>query len=79
MAALSTWVAAAIRRNRLAAGISQEELADRAALHRTYVSLIERAKRNLTIDALDRIASGLDVPASVLVSEAESARSRRKR
>lgn len=79
MAALSPWVAAAIRRNRQAAGLSQEELADRAALHRTYVSLVERAKRNLTIDALDRIARGLDVSPSALVSEAEQARSRRKR
>ena len=57
-------------------GISQEELADRANLHRTYISLVERARRNLTVDALDRIARGLTVPASRLLAEAESARNR---
>lgn len=75
MPGLSPQVAAAIRRHREAAGISQEELADRAGLHRTYISLVERARRNLTVDALDRIAAGLEVPASRLLAEAEAARS----
>jgi transcriptional regulator with XRE-family HTH domain len=76
---LSPWVADAIRKRRAALGISQEELADRAELHRTYISLIEHVKRNLTVDALDRIASGLEVPASRLVAEAETARNRGRR
>jgi len=59
--------------------MSQEELADRAELHRTYISLVERVKRNVTVDALDRIASGLRVPASRLLSEAESARNKGRR
>jgi transcriptional regulator with XRE-family HTH domain len=75
VARLSIALAAAIRRRRLAAGISQEELADRAHLHRTYISLVERAKRNLTVDALDRLAAGLGVLGSTLVAEAERARS----
>jgi transcriptional regulator with XRE-family HTH domain len=76
MASLSPWLAAAIRRHRTAAGLSQEELADRVGLHRTYVSLVERARRNLTVDALDRLAAGLSMSASKLVSEAERARAR---
>ena len=79
MPKLSPWLADAIRKRREAAGISQEELADRAELHRTYVSLVERSKRNVTVDALDRIASGLGVPASRLLAEAETARSRGRR
>lgn len=79
MAALSPWLSTTIRRRRTAAGLSQEELADRASLHRTYVSLVERAKRNLTVDALDRIALGLGVSASALLAEAERSRSRGRR
>jgi len=75
----SPWLADVIRKRREAAGITQEELADRAELHRTYISLVERVKRNLTVDALDRIASGLGVPASRLIAEAETARNRGRR
>ncbi len=75
MPGLSLWLAGAIRRHREAAGLSQEELADRAHLHRTYISLIERVRRNLTVDALDRLATALGVSASRLLAEAESARS----
>jgi transcriptional regulator with XRE-family HTH domain len=76
---LSPWLAVVIRKRRSAAGMSQEELADRAELHRTYISLVERMKRNLTVDALDRIASGLGVPASRLLAEAEAARNKGRR
>ena len=79
MAALSPVLAAVIRRRRADAGVSQEELADRAGVHRTYISLVERGKRNLTIDALDRIAIGLGVAASSLLGEAERARARTRR
>lgn len=78
MSGLSPHLAGVIRRHRQAAGLSQEELADRASLHRTYISLVERVRRNLTVDALDRIATGLEIPASRLLAEAESARSRRR-
>ena len=40
-------------------GISQEELADRAGLHRTYVSSIERAQRNVALKNIFRIADAL--------------------
>ena len=41
-------------------GISQEELGERAALHRTYVSDVEAGKRNLSLQSLDRLARALD-------------------
>ena len=79
MATLTPWLAAAVSHARHAAGISQEELADRARLDRTYISLVERSKRNITVDALDRIARGLGVPASHLIADAERARARGRR
>jgi len=69
-------VSTAIRRHRQLAGVSQEELADRAKLHHTYISLVERGKRNLSVDALDQIAYGLGVAASALIVEAERQRPR---
>ena len=48
----------ALRRER---GWSQEELADRCGLHRTYVSGVERGVRNPTLLVLDRIAVAFGV------------------
>jgi len=57
-----------LRRRRLAVGLSQEELAHRAEVDRTYISALERCLYAVTIDVLDRIARGLDVePAELLV------------
>ena len=47
-------------------GISQEELAERAALHRTYVSDIERGTRNLSLESIERLAGALEVSVSAL-------------
>jgi transcriptional regulator with XRE-family HTH domain len=52
---------------RLSAGISQEELADRAGLHRTYVSSVERAHRNVTLENIFALAEALGVNPSALV------------
>jgi transcriptional regulator with XRE-family HTH domain len=76
---LSPWIGSAIRRRRQLRGLSQEELAERAQLHRTYVSMIERAVRNVSIDALDALAHALGVPASQLVVQAERLRATRSR
>ncbi len=48
-----------VKRLRQAAGLSQETLADRAGLHRTYVSSIERAQRNVSIENIYTLASAL--------------------
>ena len=49
-------------------GISQEELAGRAGLHRTYVSDIERGARNLSLESIDKLAKALEIPVSTLFS-----------
>ena len=54
-------VAANIRRLRTARGWSQEALADRCGLHRTYVGAIERGERNITLETLERIAVALAI------------------
>jgi transcriptional regulator with XRE-family HTH domain len=60
-------VAAAVRRLRLHRGWSQEELAARADLHRTYVGSIERGQENVTLATLDKLAKALKVePAEFL-------------
>lgn len=58
--------AKSVKRIRLEKGISQEELADRANLHRTYINLIERNKRNITIQNVEKIAIGLGVEPYIL-------------
>jgi transcriptional regulator with XRE-family HTH domain len=56
--------------------LSQEELAWRSGLHRTYISMVERARRSLTIDSLERIAAALGTSASTLLARAEKSRQR---
>jgi transcriptional regulator with XRE-family HTH domain len=57
-----------LQRLRQECGLSQEELADRSGLHRTYVSGVERGVRNPTITVLDKLAKGLEVTLQDLVS-----------
>ncbi|MFY7804637.1 MAG: helix-turn-helix domain-containing protein [Limnoraphis robusta] len=56
---------------RAIAKISQEELADRAGIHRTYVSQIERGLKSPTLSVLFQIATSLNTTASVLIAEVE--------
>jgi len=50
-----------VRTLRFRLGISQEELADRCDLHRTYVGAIERAERNVTLSTLEVFSKALGV------------------
>lgn len=50
-----------IRELRNSLGISQEELADKAGLHRTYIGMIERAEKNITLINIEKIANALEV------------------
>lgn len=52
----------AIRERRKAQHMSQEELSDRTGLHRTYLSDVERGRRNLSLESIERIAKGLEIP-----------------
>ena len=56
-----------LKRLRNEQGWSQEEFADRAGIHRTYVSDIERAARNPTITVVEKLAKPLKVTASILL------------
>jgi transcriptional regulator with XRE-family HTH domain len=56
-----------VRQLRQAKGLSQEEFADEAGIHRTYVSDIERGARNPTILIVDKLAQSLGVAASRLL------------
>jgi transcriptional regulator with XRE-family HTH domain len=63
----------AVRKLRLAKGISQEKLAELADIHRTYIGDVERGTRNIGLVNMTRIATALDVPLSRLVQEMEKA------
>jgi len=56
-----------VRRLREAKGWSQEEYADRAGIHRTYVSDIERGRRNPTVTVVEKLAKALAVKAGALL------------
>lgn len=60
---LSAAVARSIRQRRVDLGISQETLADLCGLDRTYISSIERGRRNLTLTTLERIIPHLSLTA----------------
>jgi transcriptional regulator with XRE-family HTH domain len=51
----------AVRQERNKQGISQEELAERAGVHRTYIGMIERAEKNITLVNIEKICNGLQI------------------
>lgn len=61
--------AANVRRRRLELAFSQEELAERAGVHRTYVGMLERGEKNVTIYNIERLASALEVEPYVLLQK----------
>ena len=50
-----------VREHRLSLGLSQEELAERAEVHRTYIGMIERAEKNITLVSIEKVARALDI------------------
>lgn len=57
-----------VRSYRVAKLLSQEQLGFAAGLDRTFISQVERARVNVSLDNIERIATALDVPASMLLS-----------
>lgn len=59
-----------VRAKRLAMGLSQEDLAELAGVHRTYIGMLERAEKNVTIYNIERIAGALSAePWSLLLPD----------
>jgi len=56
----------------MAAGLSQEKLAEVARLHPTYVSMVERGIRNPTLDVAARIAKALKISLPRLIEQAQT-------
>lgn len=52
-------------------GISQEELAFRAGLHRTYIGMVERAERSISLQNAKKIADALNVKLDNLLNDGE--------
>ena len=50
-----------VREERLKRKLSQEEFADKAGVHRTYIGMIERAEKNITLENIEKIAKALNV------------------
>jgi transcriptional regulator with XRE-family HTH domain len=60
----------AVRKHRYKLGLSQEEFAEKAGIHRTYVSDIELGKVSVGIDIAQRISVSLSLPLNTLIKEA---------
>ncbi|AXK38504.1 helix-turn-helix domain-containing protein [Crenobacter cavernae] len=60
-----------VRRARLLKGFTQEDLAEKASLHRNFVSLVERGQSNIALDSLFVLADALETTASELLRDAE--------
>lgn len=73
-ASLRESFAQSVRQRRKENGWSQERLAEEAALHRTYISGVERGTRNVSIDNIEKIGRALGAdPADLLRSGKEAA------
>lgn len=59
MGKLLTDFGARVRQQRLRRGLSQEALANKAGVHRTYIGMIERAEKNITLVNIQKIARAL--------------------
>ena len=71
MEAITRKIAQVIREQRKTAGLSQEQLAEKADIDRTYVSLIERGKVNMTVIVVAKIAKALGVSLSSIIKKSE--------
>jgi transcriptional regulator with XRE-family HTH domain len=58
-----------VREFRVSKGLSQEELAERCDLHRTFIGRVERGETNITLVSIHKVAKGLGISASALVGE----------
>ncbi|MBA4311502.1 MAG: transcriptional regulator [Chlorobiaceae bacterium] len=57
-----------VRQERTKRDLSQEQLAELANVHRTYVGMVERGEKNITLFNIERIAKALKISVSELLS-----------
>lgn len=62
----------AVKRLRQHRGLTQQQLADKAGLHRTYLSDVERGARNLSLEVLFRLSASLETPISEIFKQVEA-------
>lgn len=60
-----------VKKYRIEKGLSQEKLAEMADLHRTYIGMIERAEKNITLVNINKIAQALNMEIAVLFQKKE--------
>ncbi len=53
-----------VREERIKQRLSQEQLASRAGVHRTYVGMIERAEKNITLENIEKVSKALKIKIS---------------
>lgn len=58
-----------VKKYRTKLGLSQEELASKCRMHRTYISAIECFRRSISLENIQRIADALEVEAYLLLME----------
>ena len=73
MQKLAAEIGQRIRTYRLSIHLSQEELAEKCGLHPTYIGQLERGEKNATMETLDKVAKGLNVPMCRLVENVHEA------
>ncbi|MHB1048604.1 MAG: response regulator [Bacteroidota bacterium] len=72
---LRRYVGYTIRDIRIEKNFTQEEVANRSGLHRTYITDVERGHRNISIESFEKIAAALQTPLSVFFERCEEKRS----
>jgi CheY-like chemotaxis protein len=70
-APISAWLGTSVRSRRIRLGLSQEQLAERAGLHRTYIAGIEGGGRNITLKSIEKLALALETSVSTLLAESD--------
>ncbi len=58
-----------VRAERLKQNLSQEELASKAGVHRTYIGMIERAEKNITLGNIEKIAKALKININEMLTD----------
>lgn len=75
--AISNAFASVLKKHRKAKGMSQELLAEKADIHPIYVSMIERALRNPSLNVAQGIADALGMSLTQMIAEAEQLQTKR--